>query len=79
MVEEQIDVRIRTGLPANSRAEQPKVLNTDAAQFTLMRFQQAYRGIALHGKFLPRNGKQGHTTRLVRQLLLPYRCRTAAI
>jgi hypothetical protein len=48
MVEKEVDVRIRARVPAGGGAEQPKMLNAEAAQFGLMRFQPADGGIAVH-------------------------------
>jgi hypothetical protein len=48
MVEKKVDVRIRARVAAGGGPEQPKMLNTETAQFALVRFQPADGGIAVH-------------------------------
>jgi hypothetical protein len=48
MVEKKVNVRIRARVPAGGGPEQPKMLNAEAAQFGLVRFQPTNGGIAIH-------------------------------
>lgn len=55
MVEKQIYVRVRPGFPTSGGAEQKEMLNTQAPQFGLMRFQQDDGGLAIHGHYIATN------------------------